>query len=198
VGLTPAPSSPQTTASIRREEDFLPDQRCEKPPGQKLGKGMIVVTWLGVMALLTYYFSGVEEDRYNPNREFVSSTAADFREVVLKRNRQGHYIATGKINGHSVTFLLDTGATVVAVPYHLRDRLNLEPDMAVATKTANGTSTSYTTTIDELRLGDIHVNNIRAGIATGLEGNEILLGMSFLSDLELIQRGDTLVIRQYN
>lgn len=159
---------------------------------------MIVVTWLGVMALLTYYFSGVEEDRYNPNREFVSSTAADFREVVLKRNRQGHYIATGKINGHSVTFLLDTGATVVAVPYHLRDRLNLEPGMAVATKTANGTSTSYTTTIDELRLGDIHVNNIRAGIATGLEGNEILLGMSFLSDLELIQRGDTLVIRQYN
>ena len=87
---------------------------------------------------------------------------------------------------------------MVAVPYHLKDSLNLKPGMAVATKTANGVSTSYTTSIDELRLGDIRVNHVRAGLASGLQGNEILLGMSFLADLELIQRGDTLVIRQYN
>jgi aspartyl protease family protein len=167
-------------------------------PGQKLGKGMIIAAWLGVMALLTYYFSGVEEDRYNPNREFASTSGAGFSEVILKRNRQEHYVASGEINGKKVTFLLDTGATVVAVPYHLKDSLGLNPGMAVATKTANGTSTSYTTSIDELTLGDIRVNNVRAGLATGLKGDEILLGMSFLSDLELTQRGDTLVIRQYH
>ncbi|MFA5630836.1 MAG: TIGR02281 family clan AA aspartic protease [Porticoccaceae bacterium] len=168
------------------------------PPGKKLGKGMLVASWLGIMALLTYHFSGVEEDRHNPNRALSSNVGDGFTEIVLKRNALGHYVATGQINGETVTFLLDTGATMVAVPYHLGDKLGLEKGRAVPIKTANGTSTSYITTIDELRLGDIVATQVHGGLAVGLTGNEILLGMSFLSDLEIIQRGDSLIIRQYH
>lgn len=175
----------------------MPDISRNPLPGQKLGKGMLIVAWLGVMALLTLYFSGVEENRNNPNREVTSASGDGYREIVLKRNAKGHYIANGEINGEPVTFLLDTGATLVAVPYHLMDRLGLEKGMAVPTHTANGVSTSYMTTIDWLTLGSIEMENVRAGLAAGLKGNEILLGMSFLSHLELVQRGDNLIIRQY-
>ena len=168
------------------------------PPGKRLGKGMLIAAWLGVMAMLTWYFSSVEEDRRNPNRELSGKSGAGFTEVTLRRNAQGHYLAPGEINGEPVTFLLDTGATTVAIPYHLKTRLNLDKGTAVPVRTANGISTSYTTTIAQLRLGGIVASNVRGGLATGLEGNEILLGMSFLSGVELIQRGDSLTIRQYN
>lgn len=188
-----APSVQQKLASHDN-----PGKALRGLPGQRLGKGMLIAVWLGVMALLTLYFSNVEEDRNNPNREFASASSEGYREITLKRNSRGHYIANGEINGEPVTFLLDTGATLVAVPYHLMDRLGLEKGMAVPTQTANGVSTSYMTTVEWLKLGDIEMENVRAGLAAGLKGNEILLGMSFLSHLELIQRGDSLIIRQYH
>lgn len=159
---------------------------------------MLIAAWLGIMAMLTFYFSDVEENLYNPNRDIVSNQFQGFTEITLKRNAQGHYVANGEINGEPVTFLLDTGATMVAIPYHMKSRLQLTPGAKVPVRTANGISSSYTTTIDELRLGNIVATNIRGGLATGFEGNEILLGMSFLSGLELIQRGDSLTIRKYD
>jgi len=166
-------------------------------PGRRLGKGMLVAAWLGIIVLLTYYFSGVEDDRYNPNRDLSSIAGNGYTELTLRRNAQGHYVAPGQINGKPVTFLLDTGATMVAVPYHMADQLGLRKGRAVPIKTANGTSKSYLTTIEELRLGEIVAMQVRGGLAVGLTGNEILLGMSVLADLEIIQRGNSLIIRQY-
>ena len=48
-----------------------------------------------------------------------------------------------------------------------------------------------------MQLGELSVDNVRANINPGMRGNEILLGMSFLKQLEFTQRGDTLTIRQY-
>lgn len=168
------------------------------PPGKKAGKLMIVGAWLMAIAFLTLYFRNIEDKQQNPNQQVLSTSGVGFTEVLLSQNRQGHYLANGKINGEPVTFLLDTGATLVAIPYEMRERLGLTRGMAVPTQTANGTSTSYLTRIDSLELGDIKLNDVPAGLATGLQGDEILLGMSFLAELELIQRGDSLTIRQYH
>lgn len=92
----------------------------------RFGRGMIVAAWLLVLAMLTLMFYYYLEQRENPNRDPVSRVGEKgLREVVLKRNSSGHYIAGGKINGQSVTFLLDTGATDVAISEHLANRLNL-------------------------------------------------------------------------
>jgi aspartyl protease family protein len=163
----------------------------------KAGRWMLAAAWLLAIVLLTYYFRDVELDRHNPNRDLISRAAENFAEVVLVRNTQGHYLANGQINGKGVTFLLDTGATWVAVPYELGSELNLVRGMAVKTSTANGPSTSYLTSIDELRLGDIRLTHVKAGLARGYLGPEVLLGMSALAGLELIQRDNTLIIRQY-
>jgi aspartyl protease family protein len=163
----------------------------------KIGKGMIWLAWIGILGLLTLVFSDYLERQYNPNREAVSRiTETGAREVVLERNRDGHYIATGQINGEPVVFLLDTGATLVSVPEALATRLGLERGAGFAAATANGTVTVYGTRLDSVSLGDIEVRDVRASINPGMRGNEVLLGMSFMKDLELVQRNGTLTLRQ--
>ncbi len=163
-----------------------------------MGKGMIVIAWLIAIALLSWYFAGQEESWLNPNQQVESRVKNGVTEITLKRNRSGHYIASGTINQQPVTFMLDTGATLVAIPAHLQEKLNLERGRSFPIRTANGQSRAWATRIDQLELGGIEQRDVRGGITPGLEGDQILLGMSFLSDLEWIQRGETLILRQHH
>ena len=117
--------------------------------------------------------------------------------MILDRNRAGHYVANGFINGSSVTFLLDTGATDVAVPETLASSLGLKKGLPFVSQTANGTVTSWRTRLDEVRIGTIVLTDVRASILPSMTGMDVLLGMSFLKQLELVQRGETLTLRQY-
>jgi aspartyl protease family protein len=116
------------------------------------------------------------------------------REVVLEQNRKGHYVAGGKVNGVPVTFLLDTGATDVAVPESIALQAGLERGNASFAATANGIVTVYSTRINELVLGNIVLKDINASITTSMVGNTILLGMSALKQIEFTQRGTTLTL----
>ena len=62
--------------------------------------------------------------------------------------------------------------------------------------TANGTVTVYATTLDEINIGEIKLRDIKADINPHMDGDEILLGMSFLKHLSVIHQGDELTIRQ--
>ena len=92
--------------------------------------------------------------------------------------------------------MLDTGATDVAIPQELAERLKLEKGPGVRLSTANGLSEGYRTRIDRLQLGDIVLRDVRALVAPGLGGTQVLLGMSALKQLEFSQKGGTLVLRQ--
>lgn len=116
--------------------------------------------------------------------------------MVLERNRQGHYVVSGTINHIAVTFLLDTGATDVAIPAAVATAAGLEPGLAGRASTANGLVTVYATRIAELQIGNIILNNIDASITPSMSGNTILLGMSALREIEFTQRGTTLTLRQ--
>ena len=163
-----------------------------------LGRGMQVLAWVALMALLTLYFGDVLERQHNPNRELQSMVNADgVREVKLQRNRMGHYLTPGTINGEEVLFLLDTGATGVAIPADLAERLALPRGRSMISNTANGPTRSYQTRLDEVGIGDIRLSNVEASITPGLRMREVLLGMSFLKYIEFTQRGNTLTLRQY-
>lgn len=158
-------------------------------------KTTIAIIWVALLVATTLIFNHVLDDINNPNQQLtVSINEHGEKEVVLERNRYGHYVATGKINGQSVVFLLDTGATLVAIPEHIARQLNLKKGRAFQTQTANGTSQSYTTMIESLALGDIVMTNVPASISSGMEFDEILLGMSFLKHLQLTQQGKILKI----
>ena len=93
--------------------------------------------------------------------------------------------------------MLDTGATNVAIPAHLADKLNLQRGHRHQVMTANGIAEAFGTRINTLTIGDILLRDIRASINPSMAGNEILLGMSALKQIEFTQRGDQLTLRQY-
>ncbi|HID44192.1 MAG TPA: TIGR02281 family clan AA aspartic protease [Chromatiaceae bacterium] len=168
------------------------------PPGQGLGKGMIIAAWVLLLFLLTLFFGRVLEQRENPNSIPGGSVSGQgVREVVLERNAQGHYVASGAINGHPVVFLVDTGATDVAVSEALAERLGLKKHGGAFSHTANGVVAVWQTTLHRVSLGVIEMHNLRATILPDLKpSNQVLLGMSFLKKLELIQRNGVLTLRQ--
>lgn len=167
------------------------------PPDRRLGTVMMVLAWIAGLAVAAQWFAGVEERRRNPNQAPLSLHTGTAVEVRLERNRAGHYLATGQINRQPVTFLLDTGATFVAVPADLAERLQLQRGRPIMVNTANGLAESWSTRIDTLQLGDIRLHQVSAGIVPGMVGDEVLLGMSALKQLEFTQRGNELILRQH-
>jgi aspartyl protease family protein len=160
---------------------------------RKLGRRMGVLATLAFIGLGWVSFDGMIADRDDPNRALVVAHGAS--EMVLKRNRAGHYLVPGQINGQPVRFLLDTGATQVSVPARLAGELQLAPGARARVVTANGTVTVHSTVIDDLRLGPFRLRAVSAHLNPGMQDGDILLGMSVLKHLEFTQRGDTLVLR---
>ncbi len=168
-----------------------------KPPApDRLARGMVYAAWLLVLALLTFSFNNWLDAQRNPNRTVHSAVVDGGAQIVLERNRYGHYNASGAINGQPVEFMLDTGATLVAIPAKLADRLGLARGAPTQVRTANGTVIAYATRLTSVRLGDIELRDVRAHINPGMDGDEVLLGMSVLKKLEFSQRGTSLTLRQ--
>jgi aspartyl protease family protein len=163
---------------------------------QRLGKGMIIAAWLLLLALLTWFFNTQLERQHNPNTKVMSATTADGATAVrLERNRFGHYVASGFINTEAVEFMLDTGASDVSIPLPVAERLGLKKGRSVVYQTANGAITAWQTTVDEIRLGELRVGPVRASINPHMDGDGILLGMSFLKQLDFSQQGNTLTLQ---
>ena len=165
-------------------------------PGRTAGKAMWIVAWLLGLWLATRFFAQWQDTQRNPNQQPDSVVGSAYTEVRLASNGQGHFLARGLINGEAVEFLLDTGATDVAIPAALAERLGLPRGAPISLHTANGTSTGYRTRLTSLQLGDILLSDVRALIAPGMHGEEVLLGMSALKQLEFTQRDGTLLLRQ--
>jgi aspartyl protease family protein len=161
-----------------------------------IGRWMTYLAWIIFLGLLTLAFKKYLDRQNNPNQNPATHYNSDqIAEVTLLQNRQGHYLANGKINDITVTFLLDTGATHISIPEHIAQRLKLAKGFPSQTRTANGTITVYDTRLNSVSIGTIELNNIRASINPYMQGDEILLGMSFMKHLELIQRDRQLILR---
>ena len=159
------------------------------------GRGMLYAGWLIVLAILVFFLGDWEQGQSNPNRDLSGSERGGVREVVLERNRYGHYILDAQVNGSDVTFLLDTGATDLVFTEPQARELGLTRGLKYWVSTANGDIQVFRTTVDQLRIGNIVLHNLNASINPHMDG-EALLGMSALVDLEWSQRGNQLFIRQ--
>jgi aspartyl protease family protein len=164
---------------------------------KRMGTVMQALAWLVLLGLGVFLFGDILDKQYKPNQSVQTRYAEEgVREVVLQRNKFGHYVTAGKINGLAVTFMLDTGATGVAIPEAVANDLGIPRGRAFQTQTANGLSTSYAANLELVSVGGIELQDVQAGIAPGLQTEQILLGMSFLKHIEFSQRGDTLILRQ--
>jgi aspartyl protease family protein len=158
-------------------------------PDSRLGRRMLWIAALGMLGGLYLLFSALENGGGT-----VTSIGSDGNVlVVLEQDRNGHYEAEGSINGQQVTFLVDTGATDIALPESTARALGLKFGPRVKVMTAAGPATAWVTRLDEVTVGGLRRTNVRASITAG-EFDGILLGMSFLRHYSLQQSDGRLMI----
>ena len=162
----------------------------------RIGRAMLFGAWIVALALLVLIFQRWMDAQENPNRDLAISLDAGGRpQVVLARNRAGHYVAPGRINGESVIFMIDTGATDVALPLDLARRLGLRLGAGRMARTANGDVQTWSAVLEAVDLGGLMAHRVRASILPNMPGNQVLLGMSYLKRFELLQRDGMLILR---
>ena len=159
----------------------------------QLGRRMLWLAALGLLGGLYLLFSMLEDGRGTGTVSSIDSSGAAM--VVLEQDRSGHYLAEGQINGQAVNFLVDTGATDVALPESAARALGLDFGPRIKVMTAAGPANAWMTRLDEVTVGGLRRTNVRASISSG-EFNGILLGMSFLKHYSLQQRDGRLVISE--
>ncbi len=121
-------------------------------------------------------------------------------EVRLKADERGHFVLDGSVNDRPVTFMADTGATIVVLAYEDAERIGLSPrslDFSGLAQTANGVARMAPVTLDRVRVEDITVRDVAAAVAERGALTTNLLGMSFLGRLKSFQmQGRELVLVQ--
>jgi len=119
-------------------------------------------------------------------------------QVTLMADPSGHFVSEGSINGASIRFLVDTGATVVAIPGKDAREIGLNFSRAERgiAMTANGPVRTYYIKLDSVKLGGIELLNVDGMVIDGGGLTQPLLGMSFLNRLEMRREGDSMTLRR--
>lgn len=117
-------------------------------------------------------------------------------KIVLTADSRGHFVTTGQMNGGTTRFLVDTGASTIAMSTSEAKRLGIsyingERGMS---HTANGVVAFYRITLDTVKVGDVTLHQIDAAVIDGQGIDITLLGMSFLNRLEMKRSGSTLTL----
>jgi aspartyl protease family protein len=118
-------------------------------------------------------------------------------KVTLTADGQGHFFTTGSVNGATVRFMVDTGATMISLSASDARRIGLDPSRGEKglTNTANGQAVVTKVKLDTVRVGDVTVNNVDALIHQ-TEMPFALLGMSFLNRMEMQRDGSTMTLKK--
>lgn len=157
----------------------------------RAGRWMLWTAALGLLAGLTFLFSLLEPQ---PGGGMTAGVGPDGRAtVILEQGQGGHYFAAGTINGQPVDFLVDTGATDIAISNAVAQRLGLDFGPKITVMTAAGPAPAWLTRLDSVSIGGLQHDNVRASITPGL-GEQALLGMSFLKHFSIRQEGGNLII----
>ncbi len=125
--------------------------------------------------------------------------SAPITEVRIARDSMGMYHSLGSINGAAVKFLVDTGATTLALNGMQARRLGIDfktQGKPIPINTASGNTVGYLITLDRVKVGGIELHNVEAAVLDSNEPHEALLGMSFLGRLEMLNENGLLRLRK--
>ncbi len=160
----------------------------------------------GVKLLGTDTAAETAEVEFNGRREQLrlgtvtaAFTSAARGSVTLYAEPSGHYHADGLINGVAVRFLVDTGATTIAMNSADAQRIGIDyrrmgrPSLA---STAGGVVQTYSVKLATVQVGDITLHGVEGAVVEGRFPSEVLLGMSFLGRLDLRRDGERLQLEQ--
>ncbi|MCU7799325.1 MAG: retroviral-like aspartic protease family protein [gamma proteobacterium symbiont of Lucinoma myriamae] len=120
------------------------------------------------------------------------------KELVVWKDQYNMFRVHGSINKFSIHFLIDTGATSVAMSSVEARRMGLKykKGTRMQSSTASGVANGYSLNLDEVKIGHIKLYNVRAVVLEGSFPTEVLLGQSFLSRVHMVRDGDKMKLRK--
>ena len=130
-------------------------------------------------------------------QSFVSPTGGGGGKpsVTLSADPSGHFIAQGAINGASVVFLLDTGASSVTLPASEARRMGIDykSGQMLGASTANGVIPAWRVVFNTVRVGEINLHQVE-GLVVETSMPAVLLGMSFLNRMDMRREGQNMTL----
>lgn len=165
--------------------------------GDTTPEGIKLVGVSGQSAVIE--FGGKRQTLTMGQNERLSGGAAanaGTQSVILTADQRGHFVAGGMINGVSVQFLVDTGASFISFSSSEAKRLgvNYLNGQKSFSSTANGVVPTFRVKLDEVKVGGITLNNIDAMVHVGDNLPVVLLGNSFLNRMEMKRDGEKMVL----
>jgi len=160
-------------------------------PGQKSAEG---VTLLGTEKDAASFDIDGRKKTLRMGQAYSAAKRADRQNVTLSADARGHFVTLGSINGGSVRFLVDTGATFVTLPAAEARRLGIDylRGQRGQMQTPNGVVPVYRVMLDTVRVGDIEINKVDAVVSGSDTMGVALLGMSFLNRMEMKRDGQSM------
>lgn len=161
--------------------------------------------WFGLILALIYVYSFRDDANGVYSRikgELLPNAPQSHSDgtVTLRRDADGHFSTRVIVDGTAETFLVDTGASSVTLPYSTAEALGYGPDtlsFIVPIGTANGMATAAPIRIGRMEIGDIALENVAALVVEQGRLSQPLLGNSFLNRLSGFEvRGNTLTLRR--
>lgn len=131
-------------------------------------------------------------------RAYSQSGTSSAQELTLAADSRGHFITDGSINGATMRFMVDTGASVVSMGPADADRAGIDyktKGRPAMSSTANGMAQTWRVKADSVRLGNITLNNVDVAVMSQ-NMPEVLLGMSFLNQMEMRRDGSTMTLKR--
>ncbi len=142
-----------------------------------------------------------KQSSYRLGAQYSTSFAAPAKGQVVRiwPSLRGMYHVQGSINGYPINFVVDTGATQVALNASQAKRLGInyrKQGAARVAETAGGLVKIYSVNLNRIKVGDIELNNIPAAVLDGNYPTKALLGMSFLNRLQIQRDGPVMELRK--
>ena len=128
------------------------------------------------------------------------ATSSNYRTVTIPRDSRGHFQVDGRVDGRRIGFMVDTGASTIALTASDAKRLGIHPsasEFTVNVRTANGTVRAAPASLSKVEVGGLVVRDVRALVVPDNALSENLLGLSFLTKLRRFEyAGGKLVLEQ--
>jgi aspartyl protease family protein len=162
-------------------------------PGQKTAEGVALLSTEKETA--SFDING-QKRTLSMGRAYSTAPRDGRQNVTLAADARGHFVTVGSINGGSVRFLVDTGATFISLAASEARRLGINylQGQRGQLQTANGLATAYRVKLDSVRVGDIEANNVDAMVTENDAMGVALLGMSFLNRMEMKRDGQSMTL----
>ena len=159
----------------------------------RLGALAIAAVWLAVAGVLYLVFDQIEQKRQASLKPYALSSG----DLVIPRQRDGHFHVDGEVNRQPVRFLVDTGASHVSVSQALATQAGLPEGQSITLHTANGQRPGQLVRSVPVRAGHLVMNDTSVTVGlTGMPPEQALLGQAFLKHFDVEIRRDEMVLRQ--